>query len=149
MRTFEFCQASPLLRRQVRQRRGITAIELVVSAMLLMTVMTFVTTLCFRINMVWQDIGHHRVAVGELSNQLESLQRMTPAEAQEALGTLQPSALCRRTLRDPELDGEMIKDDLGNRIVLKINWTRQNPGQPIELAAWLATDSSSPTEGQP
>ena len=149
MRTFEFCQASPFRRRRVSLRRGITAIELVVSAMLLMSVMTFVTTLCFRINMVWQDIGHHRVAVGELSNQLESLQRMTPAEAQEALGTLQPSALCRRTLRDPELEGELVKDDLGNRIVLQINWTRRNPGQPIELAAWLATDSSSSREGQP
>lgn len=151
MRSFKFFPTRPSdsLRHVILRRRGVTTIELVVSAMLLMAVMTFVTTLCFRINLVWKDIGHHRVAVGELSNQLESLQRMTPAEAQAAVESLEPSLLCRRTLRDPELEGELIADELGNRIVLQINWARRNPGQPIELAAWLATETDSNEEGQP
>ena len=150
MRPFDFYPARPSISLpQANSRRGITTIELIISAMLLMTAMTFVTTLCFRVNMIWQDIGHHRVAVGELSNQLESLQRLSPAEAQAALDSLQPTLWCRRTLRDPELEGELIKDELGNRIVLQINWTRRNPGQPINLAAWLASDSDSLEEGQP
>ncbi len=140
-------QASQLDRRQCHSRQGVTAIELVVSAMLLITVMTFMTSLCFRINLVWKDIGHHRVAVGELSNQLESLQRMTPQGAREALQIIQPSSLCRQTLRDPELRGQIVRDDLGERVVLQINWTRRHPGQPIELAAWLPSDSAQP-EGE-
>ena len=127
-----------------------TVIELVVSAMLLVTVMTFMTTLCFRVNLVWKDIGHHRVAVGELSNQLEELQRMTPEDVEDELTNLQPSELCQLTLRDPKLTGRLVKDELGNRIDLEINWTRQNPGQPIVLSAWLKTDfSGSGSGGRP
>ena len=73
--------------------------------------------------------------MGELSNQLESLQRMTPQGAREALQIIQPSSLCRQTLRDPELRGQIVRDDLGERVVLQINWTRRHPGQPIE--SWL------------
>ena len=124
-------------------RSGMTVIELIVSAMLLLTVMTFMTTLCFRVNMVWKDIGYHRVAVGELSNQLEELQRMTVEEVENELANLQPSELCQMTLRDPRLTGRLVKDELGNRIDLKINWTRQNPGQPISLTAWLKPNSGS------
>ena len=148
MTTIKKWSAGRWHRQKLRLRQGVTAIELVVSAMLLITVMTFMTSLCFRIDLVWKDIGHHRVAVGELSNQLESLQRLTPQRAQEALKTIQPSLLCRQTLRDPELRGQLVKDELGDRIVLQINWARRHPGQPIELAAWLPAGSSAQPEGE-
>lgn len=147
MNSIGIWQANRLRRRQCRLRRGITAIELVVSAILLISVMTFMTTLCFRINLVWKDIGHHRVAVGELANQLESLQRMTFQGARKAIDDLQPSEICQQSLQNPELTGRLLEDELGNRIVLQINWTRRHPGQPIELAAWMPTELNASVEG--
>lgn len=127
---------------RLRSRRGITAAELIVSAVLLMTVMSFVTTICLRINLVWKDINHHRVAVCELSNQLEELTLLSPPEAQAAIESLQPSAICARSLRKPELAGKLIEDEFGSRIVLQIDWDRRNPGKPVELVGWIASGAS-------
>lgn len=119
-------------------RGGFTMVEMVVSAVLLITIMSFVTSLCFRIDLVWKDIAHHRVAVGELSNQLEEITRMSTAQARAALVSMTPSAICEQTLSSPVIVGELLEDELGNRVVLQINWERRHPGKPVELAAWLA-----------
>ena len=120
-----------------KRRSGITVVELIISAVLLVTVMSFVTTICFRINLVWKDVNHHRVAMGELSNQLEVLTRLTRQEALAAVDAIQPSSVCASSLRNPELSGELVDDDFGSRIVLRINWDRRNPSNPVELAGWI------------
>ncbi len=124
-------------------------VEMVISSLLLLTVMTFVTTLYFRINLVWKNIGHHRVAVAELSNQLESLTRLSPNEAQVAIESLEPSEYCARTLQAPELSGELLDDVLGKRIVLSLDWNRQTPGKPVELAGWLQPVEWQPDDSNP
>jgi hypothetical protein len=124
-------------------RSGITMIELIVSAVLLMTVMSFATTLCFRINQVWSDIGQHRVALNELSNQLETITRLDVAAAKLAVAEIQPTEVCRRTLIDPEIRGEVTTDNLGTRIQLQINWNRTHPGTPMKLVGWLIPSSES------
>ncbi len=119
-------------------RRGVSLIELLVSALLLMTIMSFVTTFCVQIDRVWKDIGQHRVALCELSNQLEGLTRLKPEAAQQALEALVPSETCRRTLQRPELTGNLVEDDLGMRVVLQLNWQRRYSGKPVTLAGWLS-----------
>ncbi len=125
-------------------RRGIYSIELLVAAVLLMTVMTFVTTLMFRVNRVWSEIGQHRVAAMELSNQLDQLTRLTRDEATLAIKSLQPSSLCRSTCPEPTLVGETSADELGIRIELQINWQRLPPGPPVVLSGWLTTAAANP-----
>ena len=119
------------------RRHGTTLVELLVSAFLLISVMSFVTTWCFHINTIWKDIGHHRVALCELSNQLEVLTRLNPTQAQEAIDAIEPSSTCARTLKNPELTGNLVEDALGTRVVLQLNWQRRYPGKPVTLAGWL------------
>jgi len=119
------------------RRRGITMVELVISSVMLLTVMTFVTSICFRVNLVWKDVNHHRVALGELTNQLEVLTLMTPEEANTALENLEASETCKRTLASPEMSGEAIEDDLGTRIVLRMAWHPDPEVKPVELAGWI------------
>lgn len=127
-------------RHPVRPPAGITSIELLVVAGMLMAVMTFATTLCFRVNQIWQDVAHSRIALGELSNQLESLTRMPLAEVRRAAASLEPSAECARTLSRPVLECELAEDgDLGTRIVLRLNWDRRFRGKPVELTGWTAS----------
>jgi len=138
---------SPISNPRRRPRAGTTLIELVVSAAVLMTIMSFVTTLCVRVNWVWKDIGHRRVAVGELSNQLERLTRLTPRQANQELDSLEASDLCRQTLKLPQLNGTLVDDELGFRIVLQLNWQRRYPGTPVELVGWLQHDDAPDPSG--
>lgn len=130
-------------------RRGVTMAELIISSVILLVVMTFVTSICFRVNLVWKDIGHHRVALGELANQLEVLTAMKPDEAIAALETLEPSGLCKRTLQSPELNGEAIRDDLGTRIVLRMAWHKDREVKPVELAGWIVSASPAKKKTSP
>ena len=118
-------------------RRGISLIELVAAAAATAVVMTLVTTLCFRISLVWQDVGHHRVAMSELSNQLERLTRMDVQQAATAMKTLEPSDLSKRTLRSPQLSGKLVQSDIGTQINLQLNWQRRHPGKAVELTGWI------------
>ena len=121
-----------------RARQGVTLFEIIIAAIMLVTVMSFVASVCLRINFVWKDINHHRVAVNELTNQLESLTRLSTEEAKTAIDTIKASELCSRTLPNPMLSGEIIEDNIGNRVVLRLNWERplDNPN-PIELTGWI------------
>ena len=129
-----------------KRRRGVTMIELVVAAVVLVVVMSSVTTLCFRISLVWQDIGQHRVAVAELSNQLDRLTRMNLQQVRDELQSLTPSELAQRTLHEPQLSGEMLPTEIGHQINLQLDWKRVNPGQPVELTGWIPNDPK-PEEG--
>lgn len=118
-------------------REGATTIELVVAAVLLMTLMTLVTTLCFRANLVWRDVSKQRVASGELANQLDQLTRLPKNQIQDALEEIEASDVCQRTLNSPRISATLIQDELGDRISLSLDWERRNPGLPVQLSGWL------------
>jgi type II secretory pathway pseudopilin PulG len=132
--------------RKRQSRDGFTMLELIVSSLLMIVIMSFVTTLCFRVNLVWKDIAHHRVAAGELSNQLETLTRLSTDEAQSALQSLEASEASQRTLENPTLTGVLSKDELGTRVTIEINWKRRFPGKPIVLAGWLNPETDPSKE---
>lgn len=121
-----------------RQRQGYLMTELVVAAGLLITVMTLVASTATRIGRLWQETARQRTAVTELSNQLERLTLMPVERVREELNGLKPSAPAGAALPEPDLSGELVEDELGRRIVLRINWQRRHPGQPVEMVGWLS-----------
>ena len=144
------------LRNQRNYRSGFTLSEVLVSTLLMMTIMSLVGTVCHRVNLIWFDVNHHRVAVSELSNQLEELTAMTLDQAAVAVKSMEPSESCRQALASPQLTGEIFEDQLGTRVLLKINWTRPNAANPIEMSGWIiptqqeaSPDEMSNSEGQP
>ena len=129
---------------QNSNRKGVSATEVLVSALILLTVMTFITTLAVKVGQVWKDVGHQRVAVCELANQLELLTLLSPQQAEEAIKDLKASETCARTLQVPLLSGTLNKDELGTRVTLSINWKRRIAGKPVELSGWIvAADSKN------
>jgi len=140
------------LRNQRNCRSGFTISEVIVSTVLLMTIMSLVGAVCHRVNLIWFDVNHHRVAVSELSNQLEELTTMTHDQAAVAVKSIEPSESCRQALPAPQLSGEIFEDQLGTRVLLKINWTRPNACNPIEMISAQQEASSgdiSNSEGNP
>ena len=153
---------SNVLRRETSQRTnrsyrgGFTMTEVLVSAVLLMTIMSLVGTVCHRVNRIWFDVDHHRVAVSELSNHLEELTAMTLDQAAVAIKSMEPSESCCQALDSPQLTGEIFEDKLGTRVVLKINWTRPIAANPVEMSGWIipaqqeaSPDDLSNSQGQP
>lgn len=128
------------------QRSGLTMTEIIVSVVLLATVMSLVGTLCFRVNLIWSDVDHHRVAVNELSNHMEVLTLMKPEQATTAIKSLKPSQFCSRVLKSPVLSGEILEDELGSRVVLRLDWNRPTKSLPTELSGWIIAAPNSPTE---
>jgi len=124
--------------------RGFTLTEVMVSIVLLMAIMSLVGNVCHRVNRIWFDVDHHRVAVNELSNHLEELTAMTPDQALVALKSIEPSDSCRLTLNAPELSGEISEDSLGQRVILRINWKQPFAANPVEMSGWIVSPQQEP-----
>ena len=136
-----------------RRRRGVSLVEILVSGVMLMTVMSIVGTVRFRLNGVWRDIRHQQIGVGELSNQLDRLTAMPIEQLRSQIESLEPSAPCRRVLRQATLTGDLVADqNLGQRLTLKLDWDRGVRGKPVELSGWLVDskpDTSPAVEASP
>jgi hypothetical protein len=124
-------------------RHGLVMTELLVSALLLMTTLSFLVTLSFRTGRLWQESRHYRLAVDELSNQMQRLTSLNADEIDAELADLQPSTAIQSALPNPQLAGEKLADEHGARVRLKITWDRPGNARPISLVAWVAP----PAEG--
>jgi hypothetical protein len=122
--------------------------ELVVAAGLLMTAVGLVTPLVVRAGRLWIDSRHYRLAVEELSNQVERLTALNPTDRSAALTSLEPSPQAQHALPHPVLSAETLNDEHGERLVLSLNWDRPKRSEPVRLVAWLPPESST-TEAQP
>ena len=123
--------------RQSADRRGYMMTDLVVAATLLVAVLSVVTPLAVRSGRLWQDSRHYRLAVDELSNQLERLTSLNQAQRETALAELSPSPQVRDRLQNAVLKAETIDDVDGRRLVLQLQWDRVGPAKPVSLVAWI------------
>lgn len=128
--------------RRYHSRRGLTITEVVVAATLVVSMIGLVAPLTVRIGRVWQSTRQYRLAFNELANQMELLSSLEVARCEDALPSLKPSANVVESLPGARLDGEMIRDQDGTRLVLSLNWDRGSQSVPISLVGWLNTDSA-------
>ncbi len=111
--------------------------DLVVAATLLVGIMSFVAPLAVRSGRLWQDSRHYRLALDELSNQLERLTSLNENERDAALTELSVSPQVRARLPNPVLEAHAIDDTDGARLVLQLQWDRVGPAKPVTLVAWI------------
>ena len=136
--------ATGSLRTPRSARHGVSKVEMLVAASLLVTVMSFSVSGFQRINGIWKDIRDRRLAVCELSNQLEELTRLSADELDAALPDLKPSELCANSLKQTKLSGTGGEDGLGQRIDLTLTWRPRQAGfaedhvRTVTLSGWLS-----------
>ncbi len=119
------------------RRGGFATMELLVSAVVLCATVTVVTSLLFKCGMIWRDVSQHRVAVQELSAQLEELTMLDADSVAEKIEMLKPSDVCAERLPEAELTGLLVEDNLGVRVELSIDWKRSVESKPMVLCGWL------------
>jgi hypothetical protein len=129
---------TPNSRRRPHSRRGLTLTEILVSGTLLVTALATVLPVTVRNQRLQTQALHYRVALDELSNQLDRLTTLSPTDVPAALDTLTLSKQIDGRLPAAELGGEFLQDEHGPRILLRLRW--RIPGdvwQPLQLVGWL------------
>lgn len=129
--------ASKMKKLRNRTRHGLSLIEIVVAATLLVSLVGFVTPLTVRLGRVWQGTRDHRLALNELANQMEVLTSLGVSRCEIALANLEPSASIVKSLRDARLEGELARDQDGIRLLLSIDWNRGTDAVPLRLVGWI------------
>lgn len=134
-----------------RPRRGTSLIELLVAATLLLSGITVVTQLTVAAGRMWQQTRHERLAMEELSNQLEYLIALEPDQRATALQALAPSPLAVEVLPEVNLTADAIADQDGSRLELSLVWGGRP--KPITLVGWIgpaeSTETTDSTETAP
>jgi len=133
---------------------GTSTLEVLVAFTLLTTVLTLSLPLVVRHGRLLMTARHYRLAIEELSDQLERLTAMRDAEVQSALERLTPSEFTASRLPGAELSGKLEPADFGQRLTLQIVWNEpQRRAAPVSLAAWILPAAQPPrgraTEGEP
>ena len=127
--------------RRGTNRDGVSLIELIVAATLLITGTTIVGQLTVATGRVWQRTRHERLASEELSNQLGRIVSLSVDRRDEAIASLSPSPLVTEVLPDAELAASRVTDDDGERLELVLRWPDRPKG--IRIVGWLDADGST------
>ena len=130
--------------RSFNSRRGLTFTEVVVAATLVVSMIGFVAPLTVRVGRVWQSTRQYRLAFNELANQMELLTSLGVSGCNAALTNLKPSASVAESLPEARLEGQLLRDQDGTRLILSIDWDRGAQSVPVSLVGWLDTDSVEP-----
>ncbi len=121
-----------------RPRQALSSIEVLVAFTLLTTVLSVSAPLLIRNSRLIVAQREYRVALDELSNQLDRVTTLSPNELPAAMDHLAPSDFVTTRLPGAKLSGGLEPSDLGTRLTLKLSW--DDPGHrrtPIVLSAWV------------
>jgi hypothetical protein len=119
-------------------RRGFSMFDLLVAFTLLVTAMSISTPLVVQHAQLLKSQRNYRLALDELTNQLERLTTLAPAELPTAIEAIAPSAFISERLPSTQLSGKLAEVAGGTRISLDIAWDEMgHRRKPVTLAAWV------------
>jgi hypothetical protein len=122
-------------------RRAVSTFEALVAFTLLASVLGMSVPLVVRHGRLLTSARQYRLAVEELTNQLEQLSALPPGDLVDAVEAAKISEFTAATLRGAELSGEVEPVELGQRVTLHIVWDEaQRRTAPLSMTAWVVGD---------
>lgn len=129
-------------------------LDMFVAFTLIAATITIVTPLLFRHGRLLQSQRQYRVALEELTSQLDRLTLLSADELSRAVGKLQPSAFVVERLPGATIDAQL-KEITGGaqQVTLQLAWN--TPGRrdaPVSLVGWVfprPTAATNASGGQP
>lgn len=138
------------LSRRSPNRSGASSLEVIIAFTLLTGVLTASATLLVRNGRLLASQRHYRLALDELSNQMEQLSALSADELPKAVEQLTPSPFAVERLPGAKLQAELHAGDMGQRVTLSLQWQEpQRESAPVRLTAWVfpKPDQQSDTGG--
>lgn len=130
--------------RKALARRGTTSLEVIVAFTLLTGVMAFAVPLVVAHGRLLKAQRNYRIALDELTNQLDRAGTLPAADLPAAIENLSPSAHAAQRLPGARLRGELAESQIGRRLTLDITWDEPNRHiAPIRLTGWIKTSAST------
>jgi hypothetical protein len=129
------------------RRRAVTSFEVLVAFSLVATVIGMSAPLIVRHGRLLATARHYRLAVEELTNQLERVAALPPADIDEAVSSINVSDFTAEKLPGAELTAELHDAEFGRRVTLHIVWDEpQRRETPLTMTAWVAPDDRTRAE---
>ena len=126
-----------MVQRKQSTHRGVSVTEVLIAATLVVSMIGLFAPLSVRVGRVWQSTRQYRLALNELANQMEMLTSLGEADCQAALPDLKLSGQFADALPGSQLNGELVSDEDGTRLILSLNWDRGSESEPLSLVGWL------------
>ncbi len=133
-----------------REQRGVTAIEILVSFTLLTAVLSAAVPLVARHSRLLAEQRSYRIALDELSNQLERITHLPSTEVPAAIETLALSQLAESRLADAALEASHQVDAIGTRVTLSLAWgDPARRAAPLVLTGWVVDRTPAASDSSP
>ena len=130
-----------------RQRAGALTLEVIVALGVLTTTMSVTLPLIVRHDRLLTSQRHYRLALDELSNQMDRLTSLPLDDLSEELDRLAPSSFALSRLPDAEIIGQLEPTDLGQLLKLQMTWHEsERRAAPLSLVAWIYPQPGSSDE---
>jgi hypothetical protein len=134
-------------------RSGVSTLDALVAFVLLTTTISVAAPLVVRHGRLMKSQRDYRLALDELSNQMDRLTALPAAQLPAAIQQLEPSTFLAERVPGGQLTGELQPAEVGTRLVLKISWKDSHSARaPVSLAAWIIPPpqpSRTPDGNQP
>jgi hypothetical protein len=122
----------------IKDRAGTSTLDAMMACTLLVTVISVASPLVVRHARLLKTQRDYRLALDELSNQLDRLTALDAIALRGAIENLKPSPFLAARIPSAELSGKLKQDESGSRVTLKLSWKEaQVRKEPLSLTAWV------------
>jgi hypothetical protein len=126
-------------------RRGTSSLEVLVALTLIGSVLALSAPLIVAHGRLLKAQRNYRLALDELSNQLERVSALPAADLPPAIEKLAPSPLAALRLPGATLRGQLADSEFGQRLTIEISWDEPNRlAAPLRMTAWIVPPSNAP-----
>lgn len=122
-----------------RTRAGLSTLDVLVALTLLTAVLSVSTPLLMRHARLLKSQRDYRLALDELSNQLDRLTAISTRELPDEINKLAPSEFLTERIPGIRLGGELKAAGDVTRVTLRLSWPESMHHPPVSLAAWVLT----------
>jgi hypothetical protein len=119
-----------------RRRLAVSALEVLVSLTLLTTVLSVSLPLIVRHGHLLKAQQHYRLALDELSNQLDRLTGIPAEDVPQALKQLTLSSFTAARLVGAKLTTELKPADIGQSVTVRLTW-HDSQEQSATMTGWV------------
>jgi hypothetical protein len=124
-------------------RSGLAQIEVVVAGVVLFALASLLPSLGYHLSRIHKESLQYQIAVQTLANELSRLRSLESQTSASELENLEVPSHVLKRLPKANLHAVVLRDELGTRVQLSLQWERVGNPPPVEMVAWLDTQPKS------
>lgn len=124
-------------------RSGLAQIEVVVAGVVLFAFASLLPSLGYHLSRIHKESLQYQIAVQTLANELSRLRSLESQTTASELENLEVPSYVLKRLPKANLHAVVLRDELGTRVQLSLQWERVGNPPPVQMVGWLDTQPKS------